>query len=320
MMMRPKASTGERLASGARAAAGAKPPGAGPGRGFTIVEIMLAIAIFSMVISAIYASWSAILRASRVGGDAAAEVQRSRVAARTLEDALLSAVLFAGNGRLYYFEGDATEDFAWLSFVGRLPPSFPGSGYFGDQVVRRVAFSVEAGNDGVNQLLLRQMPLLQTNVDENEDFTIVLARDVKLFGMEFWDARRNDWTDRWLTTNQLPKLVRYALAFGPAAVATRPEDVTVRVVNLPSTVVPADAQMGRGAGPGAPRVAGGVAPPGVVGPPGGQPFRGGSDRLDQQSGAGQRWNQSGWNWPGQSQPGGLRGRGLERPQRVGGRR
>jgi prepilin-type N-terminal cleavage/methylation domain-containing protein len=286
MMMRPKASTREGLASGAHAASGAhqaglRPSGEGPGRGFTIVEIMLAIAIFSMVISAIYASWSAILRASRVGVDAAAEVQRSRVAAHTLEDALLSAVLFASNGRLYYFEGYTSEDFAWLSFVGRLPPSFPGSGYFGDQVVRRVTFSVEAANDGVNQLLLRQMPLLQTNVDETENYTIVLARDVKLFGLEFWDAKKNDWTDQWATTNQLPKLVRYSLAFGPTAVATRPGDVTVRVVSLPSSVVPADAQMGRGAGPGVPRVpggpapAGGAAPPGVTELPGGQPFRGG---------------------------------------------
>jgi len=298
MMTTPKTSTRQGPVSEARAAQ-ARAPDGGPGHGFTIVEIMLAIAIFSMVVSAIYASWSAILRASRVGGDAAAEVQRSRVAARTLEDALLSAVMFASNGRLYYFEGDNAEDFGWLNFVGRLPPSFPGSGYFGDQVVRRVTFSVEAGNDGVKQLLLRQMPLLQTNVDQNEEYTIVLAREVKLFGLEFWDARKSDWTDRWLTTNQLPKLVRYALAFGPTAAATRPGDVTVRVVNLPSSVVPPDAQMGRGPGPAAARGPGGLGPPGVAGRPGGQPFRDGADRLDQQPGAGQRWNQKGWRWPGQ---------------------
>jgi len=43
---------------------------------FTIVEILLAIAIFSMVLAAIYASWSSILRGSRIGLTAAAEVQR----------------------------------------------------------------------------------------------------------------------------------------------------------------------------------------------------------------------------------------------------
>jgi len=317
-MLTPKASTRQGPVSEARAAR-ARPPRGRPQHSFTIIEIMLALAIFSMVISAIYASWSAILRAARVGGDAAAEVQRSRVAARTLEDALVSAVMFAGNGRLYYFEGDNAEDFGWLNFVGRLPPSFPGSGYFGDQVVRRVTFSVEAGSDGGNQLLLRQNPLLQTNVDENEEYTIVLARDVKLFGLEFWDARKNDWTDRWLTTNQLPKLVRYALAFGSAGVATRAGDVTVRVVNLPSSAVPADAQMGRPPGPGGPRGPGGAAPPGIVGQPGGQPFRGGSDRFGQQPGAGQRWNQNGWQWGGW-QSGPMQGGGMQRLQPPGNRR
>src|SRR5438128_1577215 len=53
---------------------------------FTLIEIMIAITILALVITAIYSSWTAILRASKAGLDAAASVQRARIAVRTLED------------------------------------------------------------------------------------------------------------------------------------------------------------------------------------------------------------------------------------------
>src|SRR5437879_5943157 len=52
---------------------------------FTLLEIMIAIAIFGMVLTAIYSTWLAILRGKKAGETAAAEVQRSRIAIRALE-------------------------------------------------------------------------------------------------------------------------------------------------------------------------------------------------------------------------------------------
>ena len=214
---------------------------------FTVIEIMLAISIFSMVLTAIYASWSSILRASKLGADAATEIQRSRVASRTLQDALVSAVMFAGNANYYRFEADTSGDFAALSFVARLPASFPGSGYFGDQVVRRVDFSVEQSKSGANVLMLRQIPILQTNLDLGDEHSILLAKDINLFGLEFWDVRKNEWVPEWIATNSLPKLVRFTLAFGNASGAKlKPEDITTRTVSIASAAVQADWQMPRG--------------------------------------------------------------------------
>ena len=53
-------------------------------RGFTMVEVLIAIGIFSMVMAAIYSTWSAVLRSARVGVARAGEVQRTRVALRAL--------------------------------------------------------------------------------------------------------------------------------------------------------------------------------------------------------------------------------------------
>jgi len=182
-------------------------------------------------------------------------MQRTRIAARTLEDALVSTVMFTSNPGLYAFLADTSGDFAAMSFVSRLPPSFPGSGYFGDQVVRRVEFTVEASASGEPQLVLRQMPLLQTNVFGVEEHAIVLAHDIRAFMIEFCYQRRNtyEWVQEWNQTNQLPKLVRFALAFGQSRDATgKPKSVTVRTVSLPCSAVPPNAQQAQGPRPGQP--------------------------------------------------------------------
>ena len=160
--------------------------------------------------AAIYSSWTAILRASKVGLDAAASVQRSRIAIRMLEDSLGSAQSFAANLPYYYFLAENGNEAA-LSFVARLDKSFPRSGKFGDFEVRRLTFSVEPAPDGGRQLVLRQMPLLMEEPDADEkQHPIVLARNVKAFEMLFYDTNKNppDWVDEWkeAKTNQLPKL------------------------------------------------------------------------------------------------------------------
>src|ERR1051325_7602872 len=222
--------------------------------GFTLVELMLAIAIFMAVMIAIYASWSAILRGSRIGQQAAAESQRSRVAVRALENSLMSLQLFLANVKYDYFSADTSGDFAALSFVAHLPKSFPRSGDFGDQVVRRLTFTVEPGTNSDNVLVLRQNPILfQTSADEEEN-PLVLARHVKEFTLEFWGPRSKDWEPEWLFTNQLPKLIRFTLAFGrPNQRVLQPEDTITRVVSLAAIPVPVGVQTAGGGPAGRPQ-------------------------------------------------------------------
>ena len=55
---------------------------------FTLLEVLIALSIFLLLIVGIYASWSQIHRATRVGLEAAADNQRKRVAMRALEQSL----------------------------------------------------------------------------------------------------------------------------------------------------------------------------------------------------------------------------------------
>src|SRR5438876_4949452 len=97
-------------------------------RAFTLVEIMIAIGIFSAVMIAIYSSWSAILRGKRIGQDAAAEAQRSRVAVRALENSLMSLQMFLANIKYYYFTATPGANLPRLGSFAIRPNAFPGIG------------------------------------------------------------------------------------------------------------------------------------------------------------------------------------------------
>src|SRR4029450_7111671 len=112
-----------------------------------MLYIMVAIGILALVLTAIYSTWTAILKASKSGQKAAATVQRSRIVVRMLEDSITSAQLFAANNKYYGFVAENGDE-ASLSFVARLAKSFPRSGRFGDLDLRRVTFSVESGRGG----------------------------------------------------------------------------------------------------------------------------------------------------------------------------
>ena len=212
-------------------------------RAFTMIEVMVAMTIFGMVMVAIYSSWSAVLRGSKVGLNAAAEAQRTRVAVRAIREALTSGQLYVENVRYYWFMADTSSEFAALSLVSRLPSSFPGSGLFHDQIVRRVSFTVEPGPGGQRQLVLRQTPLLEPPETADEPYTTILAPNVNQFALEFWNTNTLEWDPEWPFTNQLPKLVRFALSIGPPNNRPSPSDTAVQTALVSSMAIPRILQM-----------------------------------------------------------------------------
>jgi hypothetical protein len=207
--------------------------------GFTLVEIMIALGIFMLVILAIYSTWSAVLRASKSGLEAAATAQRSRVAVHAIEDSLTCATMFSANPRYYSFVADADPggEFSIVTFTSHLPMSFPGSGLFGDQAVRRVSFFVEADPVYRRRLVMMQTPLMQQAVDNPQGYPLVLARGVTAFTLEFWDPREADWVIDPPPTNQLPPIVRFTLGLSQSSDPSAPPEVVTRIVKIASSAV-----------------------------------------------------------------------------------
>jgi len=218
-----------------------------PNRAFTLVEIMVAIMVFMMVIAAIYSTWALIMRATRVGQDAAAQAQRQRVALRTIEDALMSIQSFQASQQYYSFIVDNSGD-AVLSFASRVPEIFPRNGKFGDFNLRRLTFSVEPGRNGEKNLVLRQNPILMDPDEDEKKFPLVLARNLKKFTVECWDIKQLDWVTEWNTTNDIPRMIRVGLVLGgnTDGGGSAPDFSVVRSFAVPSAMMPVAVQRGGG--------------------------------------------------------------------------
>jgi len=245
--------------------------------GFTILELMLSIGIFALILTAVYSIWVAILKGTRAGQKAAAEVQRARVTLRALEDAFNSTEFFQQNMRYYYFYADTSGDFASVSLVARLPDGFLGSEQYQQlqQKVRRVTFEAKPGKDGTHDLMMTQAPILLPDSPANsgyEPYTTTLAKDVTYFQLLFFDPLKGEWLQEWTKTNQLPKIVQIALGLGHSANNSgKPSELVYSLVSLPSDTVLAAWQGGLpGQQPPPGTVPPGTLPPGTV-PPGGYP-------------------------------------------------
>ena len=210
-------------------------------RAFTLIEIMMAMAIFSMVVTAIYATWTLIIKSAKIGQEAAAQVQRERVTFRTFEDALVCARSFQADLQHYSFVVENGSS-PTLSFVARLPEFFPRSGRFGDFDVRRVTFSLESGTDGQQQLVLRQTPILMETDETEQQFPFVLSRNVSKMEFELWDSRKGEWVDEWTTTNEIPSMIHLTLTYSrqnpDKPYSSVQTEAIGRVVDISSTMVP----------------------------------------------------------------------------------
>src|SRR5262245_49624341 len=91
---------------------------------FTLIEVIMAIGIFSLVVVAFYSTWTSVLRSSKVGLDYAAEAQRSRIAIKVIEDAVTTACLYGENSRLYAFEVEGKDgEYSAMAFTSQLGPN-----------------------------------------------------------------------------------------------------------------------------------------------------------------------------------------------------
>jgi prepilin-type N-terminal cleavage/methylation domain-containing protein len=222
-------------------------------RAFTLIEIMVAIAVFMMVLAAIYSTWALVTRATIVGQSAAAQAQRERVALRTIEDALMCCQSFQASQQYYSFmlENGNSPVF---SFAARLPEIFPRNGKFGDFNLRRVTFSLEDATEfgGGKNLILRQNPILMDMDEDEQKNPLILARNVKTFAVECWDTNQFEWVTEWENTNSIPPMIRVGLVLGgnPEAGKDAPEVSIVRAFSMPSGMMPAVVQHGTPGGQG----------------------------------------------------------------------
>jgi hypothetical protein len=185
--------------------------------GFTLVEAIVAVSILGMVSFMVFKSLLSVMGATKMGAEAADQVQRERVAIKTVEVGLRGMVYYEQNQDMYALDMDLIDqDYPYFSFVARVPPDFIGSREFNGQALRRLSFFVDDVDES-RALVLEQSHVMRTPQGEDPVPVVrsILAPQLEQFMILFWSTSAEAWIDEWTETNSLPSRVKVEMALTP---------------------------------------------------------------------------------------------------------
>ena len=201
---------------------------------FTLVEAIVSVAVFSIVLAMVYGVFFSLARSTVAGAEATVEIQRQRIALKTIEDSLSGLVYYEQSKEQYSFLADTTIfEYPSISFVSRVPPDFLGNKEFGSQRLRRIEFTVEDDEDLGRSLVMYQEALMQpvNTQDIREPKRWVLGPNLDTFFFVFWSTINNEWVSEWTETNSVPSRLKFELAFkGADGEAARIEEIQKREI------------------------------------------------------------------------------------------
>jgi prepilin-type N-terminal cleavage/methylation domain-containing protein len=203
--------------------------------GFTLLEVLLAVAVLGMLMTAVYSTWSAALTSWRRGSDASEAFQRQRVVMDALMELTQSAIYFAPSAALYAFIATKNPGLGdSISFVTASDAYLPPSETIAAGM-RRVTISLEQDQYRRTYLAIVNEPALRPDDDKTLEppQAHVISMDVSGFYVRYRDPRDGTWSEKWEEQAFPPSAVEYTVVFGeqggrfPPLVITRPVDIPV---------------------------------------------------------------------------------------------
>lgn len=182
-----------------------------PARGFTLIEVLVAISLLAIVLTSVYGIFSGV-NATKVRLDSdSAEYHRARVIFDRLGRELHGAYYRRGDPTTLFRGGinDQGESFLELTTTAVSPLSAAGTGIA--EIRYRLAPDQESSED--SQVLLRGERPRQSAAKPADDRMMRLAPDVAKFSLRFYTA--GTWQEEWdARQNGLPQLVEIDLLVG----------------------------------------------------------------------------------------------------------
>lgn len=204
-------------------------------RGFTLLELLLAVTVLGLIITSVYRTWSTSLNGWRRATAVSDESQRERVVMDVLAELTKSAVYFTSTRDLYQFRGTAvaTSGSNTVSFVtasdALLPPGETTVAGF-----RRVTIALHRDENRQTYLGVESAPALQSE-DAEAPVVRVVSTEVTGFAARYRNPRDGTWADEWSDGNSVPNAVEYTVAFGGADGVAAPITIT-RAIDLPAAL------------------------------------------------------------------------------------
>ena len=177
-------------------------------RAFTLLEIMLAVAILGMMALAIYRFVSTNLTAVRLSTEISETDARYEGLANLLIEQLQA--LAPGQGALggepYKFNGRSRDELTWVCPAG---PGVLTRYAVGEYFVTLRLRPIE-GSDKMELGILRESEDDDNPVPDEQSWVSLLT-GVNSMEIRYFDPRLNAWVDRWTDRGTLPHLVRLTI-------------------------------------------------------------------------------------------------------------
>lgn len=219
---------------------------------FTLVELLVALAVVAVAFTIVWQSFAAITRAWRRGGEVVDQVRHGDFVIDQLVSAMRSAAYFPMKPERYGFwlDNRGTRDqVSWVtSGTAFIPPDSPLA-----QGLRRIMVSIEANDDGDDAFTVRAFPHLAEEIEKNKADVWPISTRVKGLDIRVWNPEDKQWDDEWEDTNKIPGLVEITLLMEPLSRYEPPMKIA-RVIQIPlgpattSTTPVATGQPGVGGG------------------------------------------------------------------------
>ena len=190
-------------------------------RGFTLLELMLAITILSLVTTVTYMTFSTVIKAWSRGAQLTEQLHRGDFVVEQLVVALRSTYYPESNQKdsKYGFwmedDGDgetAADEISWVAIGSALIGK--ENVYFGSP--HRIRVTIEDNEDGKTGVAVRSWRVKGQEEDFEPDDIDPVFLSVKISGMNCRVAYEMeddelDWLDEWEETNNVPKYVEMTL-------------------------------------------------------------------------------------------------------------
>lgn len=246
-------------------------------RGFTLLEILVAVAILTTCMALVAMIYTNTIKAWRLGQNVMDELHQGDFVVEQLVSALRSEAFFQNNAKVYGFWLDdmGTQSHAHdeISFVTSSSAFIPSDSPL-QNALHRIWITIGQDQNGKEGLAVRALPHIMKELDKNKSDPWIVSTRVKGFDCQVYDFQDKDWEDDWEDTNKIPNLVKITVTISPVH-EEDPDLVISRIVEIPiATAVTSRVAITAGAGAGGTNAAAaGAAGPGPTVGIGGQPGR-----------------------------------------------
>lgn len=197
-------------------------------RGFTLLEITLAVAILGMMSLAIFRFVQTNLTALRVSSDAsAAEAQYDGMRdLLTAEWQSLSPKRAGMKGEPFKLNDRQRDEISWNCSAG---PGLLTRYATGDFTVSLRLTPENSKSERLDLGLLRKRQE-DSDIGEKPESWVPLIKNVNTLEIRYFDPRMNTWIDRWTNATQLPRLIKVTVGRSEAAT---PWEVIIPLARTP---------------------------------------------------------------------------------------